>query len=637
MKIKIESCISYTNSIGGTLQTLKLDDCGSANTDLFKANQTIIPSNFSLNYCIKITLTKHTRISLKFTLICILDKTEKIGECTNLFSLFTHKYLAPVLKSIDTSAGKFIIHANRNYPVIYRKRSSNSFQVDFVIDAPYMHPSWDLSGGIKKSSAHEMQKTGTEYTCCFSIIELTSEDTFIPAMPLIYPNAHVSGFILTDHCDFDTAEKLKLFLFGNNNDGWLGKNLKITKGVFTLSSKSKDFTKNDSLAEEEYSKLIHKLYEDGSEIAPHALKSKGQLDAISFQEALQKISLCFHSQTWIDHGSYLKYCYSQGGKNNPEFMLIKSLKKFNYSSLWSFHDVNTDALNTLNIFTSKRHSSLLLWKKIVQCFVKGKWMIAMHYFRSLWHRNYRPNAIFDAVIYAMASTKGTLDGSQTKAKFFRGIAVFFKSFLQYKQQKRNKTLLYKNKYLLKYSDILFLEERRPLAQYKDGDLLMFSTFETTHLKDIYNKNALNRLISEYGLHIGHTYILNDLSYLNNIFNAQSGKKTLSKEWIDFMGALSQYVKNKEIWNPTMAEFVKHLTGVLNVEITYISGCRVKIENHRNAVVRDFTLLIPASCKKHIFLNGEVIRPSKKDSMFYFFVFDISARASWDISFINSFL
>src|SRR4030095_6638374 len=112
----------------------------------------------------------------------------------------------------------------------------------------------------------------------------------------------------------------KVFLHGNNNDGWLGRGLKISKGVFTLGPRPGEPVKNSSLEDEEYFSLIKTLFSDGSEIVPHALKSKGQLSRDEFMGAMNKLSALFHPRTWIDHGSYLKYCYSQGAKENPNYL-----------------------------------------------------------------------------------------------------------------------------------------------------------------------------------------------------------------------------------------------------------------------------------------------------------------------------
>jgi hypothetical protein len=524
-----------------------------------------------------------------------------------------------------------MLHANRNYAVEFEKLSAKSFSFKFILDAPFLHPSWNLTGG-KHSTANEKQLAGTVYSCNFSLLFPRQGDFFFPVMPILYPGNFKAGFILTDHCDFDTEDKLRLFLYGNNNDGWLNKDLKITKGVFTLSSRSKDFNKNDSLEDEGYLSLINELHADGSEIVPHALKSKGQLSKNDFQKAIEKICTLFKPATWIDHGSYLKYCYSQGGKINPDYKLVDTLKKYHYSSLWSFHDVNTDAINTLNIFSHKVFSNRPVWNKFYKYLFTGKFMIAAHHFRSIIHRNYQRNAFSDFMVYSMAQAKGSFIKWKTdKKKVFNEMGSFFRSLGKFSKTRITEVLPYSNEDLLKYSEPVFLEERRPLAQYKEGDLLMFSTFETTHVQDIYNKKALDTLIEEYGLHIGHTYILNDLPYLSGIFTKEKGQLRLSNKWIKFTEDLSKYVQEGKIWNPNMGEFIKRLKSLVNIEFRWISTRNFFIENKNNYIVPDFTFIIPTTFNiSTIICDDQPLKTFSTDSNFHFFTLHLNALQSYSI-------
>jgi hypothetical protein len=632
--LNVRSYILYKSPNNKLFNTIFVNEASGINSDSFCATQLIKRNDFSDDYTIDVKLKETISLSITLRLMCTLEENDSVIQCSDLIQFFTHKSLSPVLKLIITDQQSFVIHANRNYPVVFRKFTPQSFTLDFILDAPYMHPSWEWFDGIKKSAAAPVQTQGTEYLCRFSIIKLKEQEEFVPVMPMIYPNAHSAGFIFTDHCDFDTAQKLRLFLYGNNNDGWLNKNLKITKGVFTLSSKSREFNKNDSLEEENYSTLINKLYEDGSEIVPHALKSKGQLDSKTFYVALKKISSEFHPRTWIDHGSYLKYCYSQGGKYNPDYLLAESLKKYNYNNLWSFHDVYIDALNTLNIFTKKKNSNIRIEKKIAEYIIKGKWMIAAHFFRSIWHRNYKRNIVFDFIIYAMARSKGSfIQWKKNKVKVFSQTLLFFKALVHFKKRRDKEALPYSIKDVLLYSDAVFLEERRPLAQYKDGDLLMFSSFETTHVKDIYTPAALDKLIDEYGLHIGHTYILNDLPYLNNIFDKENGKMVLSPQWKKFTDVLSSNSIAGKIWNPSMGEFVGYLTALLKVEISYLSGTLIRLWNDNISILTGFTLIIPLKYKNIIRINDRHWKAIKTDAYFHFFTFDLPSQEYVFVSFL----
>lgn len=635
MAFTTESFLTYSTAFNQEKKQLNFSNGMMISDEFIFSNISVIESVLGKEYLLNIELKKEFSVSICYHLICNFDD-RTIKECSDCFSFFDNKYLAPVLKKITTDSGDIILHANKNYAVEFEKLSNKSFSLKFILDAPFLHPSWNMAGG-KHSTADEKQTAGTVYTCNFSLLFPKVNETFFPVMPLLYPEGFKAAFILTDHCDFDTAYKLNLFLNGNNNNGWLNKGLKITKGVFTLSSRSKNFDKNDSLEDEEYLNLIMALHKDGSEIAPHALKSKGQVDKATFEKALEKVSVLFEPQTWIDHGSYLKYCYSQGGKTNPDYLLIDSLKKYRYNNLWSFHDINTDAANTLNIFSKKSFSNKIVWRNVSKYFFKGRWMISAHHFRSIIHRNYERNTFTDFLVYSMAQVKGSFIKWKTnKKKFFNEVGSFLKSLGKFRERRVKEVLPYRNEDLLRYSEVIFLEEKRPLAQYKEGNMFMFSTFETTHVKDIYNKEALDKLINEYGLHIGHTYILNDLPYLSGIFSQEKGKLKLSEKWIQFTEALSSKVNQRVIWNPNMGEFIERLKLLLNIEFKWISSANFIIENKNKTIVNGFTFIVPVTFFfSLITFNGKKITPTITDQNFHFFIIDLPANQAADINLIPS--
>jgi len=132
-------------------------------------------------------------------------------------------------------------------------------------------------------------------------------------------------------------------------------------------------------------------------------------------------------------------------------------------------------------------------------------------------------------------------------------------------------------------------DHKSLNNY-NGGLLFFNTVEATHIKDIYTKKSLEKLISERGLHIGHTYILNNLPYLNGIFDLKRSSVTLSDSWIQFISALSQKVRENKIWNPTMGKFIERVQRILNIDIHIIIGGLLIINNNESPI-HDFKIFI----------------------------------------------
>lgn len=585
---------------------------------------------------LSVTTGKPVSPDIIYQLEIEFDKDEAF-QVVDHFPHFTHKSFSPVFIHLNTNKRQLIIKTKKSFAYqLETKSNSNALIIGFIIDAPFLHPAWDYQLKQRRSVANLLQPSGTEYYFKTVVHEFNKESALLPMQQFTYPFACKSAFVLTDHCDFDTEEKLSTFLYGSNNNGWLGRGLKITKGVFTLGPKPGEPKKNASLDDEAYRVLIQVLYKDGSEIVPHALKSKGQLSSAEFHAAVEKLSLMYHPRTWIDHGSYLKYCYSQGAKDNKDYMLADTLKKRGYNNLWSFHDVNIDAAQTLNIFTVKKYGS---WKMIgfaIKYFFLGKWLIAAHYLRSIVHRNYSKNIIIEYLMYAMAGTKQIFINSKNKKKQLKkDIADYLKSLGAFGSWRNQWPVPYKNDDVLKYSAALFTEERRPISQYKPGDLLMFYTFETTHLQDIYTKKALNKLIKEYGTHIGHTYILNDLPYINAIFKTSKGKYQLAPKWIQFLDALQANVKNNKIWNPGMGEYADHIIKLSQVCISLLSANTTSIKNNNSSAFDGYTFIVPANFKNQIFINGTPANPDHTDAYYKFYMLTLPPLSTVIISCVDA--
>ncbi len=527
-----------------------------------------------------------------------------------------------------------VINCERSFPYRLNKvKKGNKLSILFIIEAPFLHPAWDYQLRQRRSSAAAVQPSGTAFHFKVKIVEYPLQKNIIPLQQSPYPFAHKSAFILTDHCDFDTEEKLKVFLYGNNNNGWLGRGLKITKGVFTIGPKAGEPHKNASLEEEKYFELIKLLAEEGSEIAPHAFKSKGQLTKEQFQEAAEKLSGWFKPKTWIDHGCYLKYCYSQGAKDNPEYLLVNMLKKYQFNNLWSFHDVNIDANQTLNIFTTNKFGPWKILRQSAKYFVLGKWLISAHYLRSVVHRYYLKNIFIEYLMYAMAGSKSIfINWKKNKKQVFKDISIYIKKLTSFNSYHNKFPVPYKNKDVLKFSSALYTEDKRHISQWKENDLLMFYTFEATHLLDIYQQKALRNLVSEYGTHIGHTYILNDLPYINSIFTKRDQQYYLADKWVCFLEAISDYVKEKIIWNPTMGEYARYVLLLQNIKINYLAENKISITNNNDLIVEGYTIVIPKRLSRELCINAQNVIANHTDSNYHFFIIRLLAKEQKMISF-----
>lgn len=420
------------------------------------------------------------------------------------------------------------------------------------LDAAAMHPAWSHRESTRKADSVRMLHSGDQYKLSFSIDEIEAT----PPVLSRYPLGTEACFIITDHCDYDQADTLQTFL-----NGWLGKGLKLTKGVFALRS---DYAKEGlaaTLEDKDYLQLINELHNDGSEIAPHALNQSGQISKDSFDAALHSISETYNCRTWIDHGSYQKYTYSVGGGTN-EYRLTDKLKELGFTSLWSYYDAPIDAAQSLNMFSSTPVS----YKQVGKNLLRGKLATAGHYLKTILERKNQGNA--STLVKLMGAVRKNLLSKTSIKGLIKDIYTVFRYSTRQEQY-------YTAGELNNFSPVLYSECRQPLYNREENDLLLFATQEVVHTKDAYTAELLNKLVAEKGLHIGHTYLLNTLPYLNGVFD---NNKQLSKEWMVFVAALSSAVKSGIMWNPTMHEFVAYTELLVKLNISYPTLRSMRIEN-----------------------------------------------------------
>jgi hypothetical protein len=620
--MNIQCKLSYKN-FNNLAQENYLEFNNSVNcSDIFECiiNKTTNESS----YHFQMNVLQNTKVEATLNIHIEFNENENIKHIQSLLPQLSYKYFIPDQLEIITSKRKFIYTFKKAYAFNFTY-TNKAIDINIIVDAPFLHPAWDYSKGQRFSTANPFVEKNRQYKIEFDIIELEANKQIVAIKKFPYPNGYKSAFILTDHCDFDTTEKLQTFLYGNNNNGWLNRGLKITKGVFALGAKEGEIKKSDSLESETYPQLIDELFEDGSEIVHHALKHSGQLSKETFTNTFNKFAQKYKPQTWIDHGSYIKYCYSQGSKENPDFSLIEKMKQFGYNNLWAFDDVNIDANQTLNILTTAKKFPTELIKQIFINIFAGKFLVAGHYFRTIIHRNYSKSILIDFLMYSLGNTKTIFINLQKrKGTFLKDCKAYLKMILNFNKFRNKEVVPYNNIDVLKYSQPLYLEERIPFAQYVEQDILMFYTFETTHLVDIYNKKSLQKLIDENGTHIGHTYILNDLPYINSIFEKENNQYLLSEKWISFLDVLQEKVQSKEIWNANMGEYAAYNILLQNVFIEYSpeGNCMIKNDNEIN--IDGFTFI--SSSKENLSIENKKLTPHFTDRHYNYFIINLPAKS-----------
>jgi hypothetical protein len=472
--------------------------------------------------------------------------------------------------------------------------------VTVILDAAALHPRWRFGGSGTQSKAAPAWEPGQTAGVRLLLSWPEVAPSTPPAAPARFPAGAEAAFTITDHCDFDTSDRLEVFLHGDgHNRGWLGRGLRLTKGVFAFTTSPPNRPPAASLEEQSYSTLIQALHDEGSEICPHGINESGNIDPDRFHQSLTSLAHTWRTRTWIDHGTTLDYCYTMGGADDPGYRLLNALKKDGFTSLWAYHDVPCDPRISLNILAPPAQFLASSAVSVIHHVIHRRPLVALHYVRTAIRVGIQ-GALGDALGGTLSVLRSlAMKLSRTRRLRAADLTASCARIMQLlSTASTSKSELasrpYTRQELLDAAAVVYPERAAPMYDARDEDLLLFVTEEVLHVRDAYTRQALDRLISERGLHIGHCYILNQLPYVHGIFASERPPLRLSSKWVRFLDDLADLSRTGRLWNPTLSELVEWVRAMHRVVVVPIDARSVRIDNPLPQPVNDFTLLLPRS-------------------------------------------
>ena len=342
--------------------------------------------------------------------------------------------------------------------------------------------------------------------------------------------------VFTDHCDFDTANNLKI-----QREFFKKNGIKISKGFF-LNHFSK---REDNASFQNNQDELMKWKIDGHELCYHSLSQSIKSEENSFSDFFSFQPPFNDITTWIDHG-YQPYNFSLFQNNaisNKDYESTLCQKKIKI--LWNYIDSGTATLGVLNqlntshftLFSFLNGNKDLSFIKRLQLMIKN---IIFHYYGDekliLKYKNTATNfkkfLKYKKLSYFFSFVKNVISISTKLITVF----LFWK---------RAKNKPYK---LAHYSPILFKHKIAQKAFY------VFQTIEMIDFKKALHPKNIDILIKEKGVFIAHTYFSVPMNY-------HQGKLFSDENMIDETVALNienlaNKIKNNEIWNPTLQEFIE---------------------------------------------------------------------------------
>jgi hypothetical protein len=493
-----------------------------------------------------------------------------------------------------------------SHAVRYRIRR-NRLHVEIILDDAMLHPRWQFRGGGMESTATPVLAAGERIATSLVLTVSRGPHEGPPLLASRFPAGTEAAFVLTDHCDFDDTASLRRFLHGDAaSRGWIGRGLRMTKGVFTHPSLPPDRKPIPTLQDPEYGKLIEDLYHDGSEIAPHAFSEVGTLAPAEFHDAMRTFSRRWTPATWIDHGKSIPYCYTMGGGSDPGFDFLRTLRNHAFTTLWSYHDTTVPGCAGLNMLQRPAGAVFPLARQSMQHMLRAEGLIGLHYVRTILGGVFtgrRGKAMMQSISAVREMTINLREaGSDKRQVIKRAVQRVTGSFsMSVRPGGAGADTDPAQKDRMESAGVVYPERGAPLHQAKEEDLLLFTTMEAVHTRDMYSPGALDRLVRERGLHIGHSYLLNRLPYIAGIFERKTGRLTHS--WNQFVDSLASLVRTGRLWNPTAGGLAGWIRDRELVALIPVTPAEVRMENPLPRPVRNFTLLLPRETRPSGILWG----------------------------------
>ena len=465
---------------------------------------------------------------------------------------------------------------------------ASRIRLSIAMDAAALHPRWQHAP-YRRSTAAPTRAPGWSVTVRLLLAECPSpQEQLWTVSP--YPAGCEATITLTDHSDYDSTEALGVFLRGDREgEGWLGRGLRMTKGVFALDTSAQSRSRAPSLGDPSYGRLVAQLRADGSEVAPHGLVKSGSIDRAALWSGVGAVAKEWGSKTWIDHG-YLRHCYTMGAADDTEYQLLDALLTHGYVALWSYHDVPSNAAVSLNLLSPPRTGVASAGRHAIARLLRAEPLVASHYLRLAldWRL---PTQRIDS----LKSIAGTVRRLGMMRALWRTLSP---TRMRAPDPAGGGAADCRYRYpftvdeLIEMGAVLYPERAVPLYNACSTDLLLFVTAGCAHARDVYTVRALSRLVRERGIHIGHTYILSRLPYLAGVLKANGSSLCLQRTWLEFMDALSQAVSAGQVWNPTLADLATWARLIQSISAEPLGAATVRLSSRESQAVAGFTLLLP---------------------------------------------
>lgn len=512
-------------------------------------------------------------------------------------------------------------------------------QFTLFFDHAAIHPrvSYKDSKVVRRDAYQAFPGHLIEVTANLYIQDDVHVENFSP-QPWRFPDGKLACFVITDHADWDTTEKIQS-LYSEPN-GINATHIKTTKSVFygTIPFRTPEkIFQPDGLDVPGFTKIADELHAAGHEICPHSIvvrprTGESYVPKQLVVNALDWFALHYSSGTWIDHamspGQAINYS-QQGYDSTSEWYLLNLIRERGFINIWSYYDFLDYPAYNINQLSFPDDSKDYLDKALEQI-IRGDYWKFLNYLKFSINTRIGPEGQQD--IFKLAQ--------------FIKIVMSHDLTLNSKLKKISERILDVPRTLIKLP--FYLADRKPkndkpdamfpviycetglsLGQASSDDLLMFTTSAIINYSVAWG--LLKSLVREHGIHVAHTYLCNTtINYGDSTLVFKQGKWQISNQFANLLSQIDQMVICGEIWNPTMKDFSTWFKNWAQIRVDPVSHQRLRITNPTRNLINGFSLVFPSDVRA-VFIGNSEQKPQRQNPVIY--SFDIQPNSVIDASWV----
>ncbi|MBL8130240.1 MAG: hypothetical protein JNL42_00155 [Anaerolineae bacterium] len=449
----------------------------------------------------------------------------------------------------------------------------------------------------------------------YLFIRTRTANSLISPLPWRFPNRALSCMVITDHADWDTAEKIEALY--SDSSGIRGTRVKTTKSVFYATVGHESINKSfqpDGLDVPAFATQIDSLHEAGHEVCPHSFSVRPKRDVkdLPRETALSVLDLFaerYQSGTWIDHGRFERFNYSQlGWDSSSPWYLVDLLHQRGFSAIWSYYDTLRYPVNHINQLGTGDMSNDLLKYAARKALTAEFWKAVNYGKLSLdlrLGREGRKQVLELANFLKIAVSTDLTKSAKLRRLVRRGLKLprlifTLPYWLSVEGGEYRKASLLPS---------LFSSKALPFGQITDQDMVMFTSVLVNNFSDAWRN--LTNLVAERGIHIAHTYLCNTtLKYGDQTLIKRENRWVLTDLFAERLSEIDERISRNEIWNPTMKACSDWFKLWIQIYVEPIGPNAIRVTNPTYQPAVGYTLLFPDTVRQ-VVSEGHVLEPTSE--------------------------